>query len=95
MCACESEVRLLVCKQRSALAVLGHNLATLERVLTEKTRDADCEREDEKDGADGKGEDPLELQNRELGEELADAGGCEKLVMIDKLVEGRKGLTES
>lgn len=66
--------RLLVGKQRSTLAILLNDLAALEGITAEKTRNADRQREDEQDTTDREGEDPLELKDRYLGEELAHSG---------------------
>lgn len=72
--------RLLVSKQRSTLAILLNDLAALEGVTAEKTRNTDRKGEDEQDTTDREGEDPLELKDRYLGEELANSGSCSRLV---------------
>jgi len=43
--------------------------------LAEETRDADCKGEEEEDSANCESEDPLQLEDGILGEELADTGG--------------------
>jgi hypothetical protein len=72
--------RLLVSKQRSTLAILLNDLAALEGVTAEKTRNTDRKREDEQNSTDREGKDPLELKDRYLRKELANSGSCSRLV---------------
>ena len=68
--------RLLVSKQRSTLAILLNDLAALEGVIAETDRNGG----NEQDTTDREGEDPLELKDRYLGEELANSGSYSRLV---------------
>jgi hypothetical protein len=90
--------RLLVSKQRSTLAVLLNDLAALEGITAEKTGNTDRKREDEQDSTDREGEDPLELKDRYLGEELAHSSSCSRLVRLkydETLEHSQKARIES
>lgn len=70
-----SGLDLLISQQGRAFAVFVNNGAAREGIaVAEETGHADCEGEDEEESADGEGEDPLELEDVGLGEELAHAG---------------------
>lgn len=61
-----------IAQQRRTLSVLRHHLAALQRSLATRHTQA----QDEQQCTDSKRKDPLQLEDRDLGEELADAGGC-------------------
>lgn len=61
-----------ITQQRSAFPILGNDLTALKRRLAAR----DTERKDEEQSADSEGKDPLQLQDRKLGQELAHSGRC-------------------
>lgn len=63
----------LIPQQRRPLALLAHNLPSRKRIPPNQARHPDRKRQHKQQPADRKREDPLQLQDRQLGEELADA----------------------
>lgn len=68
---------LLIRQQGGAFAVLGHDFAAADTVFAEKLGEPDTNRQNEQERTNGESEDPLELQNRVLGEKLANASSCQ------------------
>ena len=75
---------LLIRQQRRPLPILAHNLSPGERIAAQQSRDADCKREHEEQPANREGEDPLQLQDGQLAEELAHTRRCLKSVSTQK-----------
>ena len=78
--ASDSLLESLISQQRCPLTVLANNLSAREGIPAQKSRNTNRKRQNKKDAADSKRENPLQLQNRQLAQELADAGGCTALV---------------
>jgi hypothetical protein len=66
----------LIRQQRRTFTVFRHNFTTTNTVLAQKLRETDAKGENEEETANRERKDPLELKNWQLGEELANAGGC-------------------
>ena len=73
---------LLISQQRRPLPILTHNLSPGERIAAQQSRHADSQREYEEQPANREGEDPLQLQDRQLAEELSNTSRRVKLVSI-------------
>lgn len=69
---------LVVSQQRRALTLLIDNLATREGIAAQKPRHTNRKRKQEEQTANGKGKDPLKLEDVRLGRELADSGCCDE-----------------
>lgn len=67
---------LVIRQQRRPLTVLIDNLASWEGITAKKTRNTHRKRDDEEQGTDGEGEDPLELEEMRLSCDLADTSRC-------------------
>lgn len=85
-------LRLLISQQRRPLAVFADNLSTWEGIATQKARHTDSQGKQEEHASDGEGEDPLQLQDGQLAQELANTGGC--ITLASALFDQSRGERE-